>query len=174
MALFRTPADVSVRPAVPGDERAVARVQVAAWQATLGSRLGPALARIDVTEVESRWAPAVARPPAGHRVLVACDGPSVVGFAAIGPGDGAGAGELLALEVDPPAQRGGHGSRLLAAAVDTLRADGARSIGTWVLGSDEARERFLGAAGLGRDGSERTLATGPEGPVVERHWVAEI
>ena len=34
------------------------------------------------------------------------------------PGDG----ELLALEVDPDQQREGHGSRLLAAAVDTARA----------------------------------------------------
>lgn len=193
MALFRDPADVSVRPATPEDEAAVTRVQLRAWRASHADVLGAgALESIDVLAVRARWAEAIGSPPSpAHRVLVACDGPRVVGFAATAPGgtgaaDEPGAGgrddaaapapgvEVLALEVDPDHQRGGHGSRLLAACVDLARGDGARWVSTWVLDGDPARERFLAGSGLGPDGGERTLAAGPTGAVRESRWVAEI
>ncbi|MCA5893209.1 GNAT family N-acetyltransferase [Isoptericola sp. NEAU-Y5] len=169
MALFRESADVSVRPAVPGDETPMTAVQVAAWRATHETALGDGVVdALDVDAMRDRWASAITAPPAqGFAVLVALAGPVVVGFAAVGPG------QILALEVDPDHQRGGHGSRLLAAAVDRLRTDGADRVVTWVLDDDTARERFLDAAGLGPDGMERVLATGVR-DVVERRWSAEI
>jgi GNAT superfamily N-acetyltransferase len=169
VALFREPSDVSVRPAVPGDEEAVTRVQVRAWRDTHSSALGDDVVdALDVATMRERWAAAIASPPGpGFAVLVALDGPDVVGFAAVTPG------QLLALEVDPDRQRGGHGSRLLSAAVDRLRADGATEVVTWVLDDDTARERFLASAGLGPDGRERVLATGAR-DVVERRWSAAI
>ena len=54
------------------------------------------------------------------------------------------------------------------------RAQGTGSISTWVLEGDAAREQFLSGAGLGPDGTARTLAAGPERDVVERRWYAEI
>nr|WP_129336856.1 GNAT family N-acetyltransferase [Cellulomonas endophytica] len=185
-------ADVSVRPAVPGDERALARVQVAAWRGTHTEVLGPdVLDRLDETAMTEQWAAAVTAPPAGgYRVLVACDGPRVVGLVSLGlvpdepgpegpPGRGAPGGVLLALEVDPGHRRAGHGSRLLAAAVDTLRTDGADQVHTWVLDGDEGRRAFLRGAGLGPQGVRRTLATGtgPDGAprtVREERWAATI
>lgn len=169
MALFRESADVSVRPAVAGDETPMTAVQVAAWRATHETALGDGVVdALDIGAMRERWAQAITAPPApGFAVLVALTGPTVVGFAAVGPG------QLLALEVDPDHQRGGHGSRLLAAAVDRLRTDGAERVVTWVLDDDSARERFLDAAGLGPDGTERVLATGVR-EVVERRWSAEI
>ncbi|PFG42790.1 L-amino acid N-acyltransferase YncA [Isoptericola jiangsuensis] len=168
MALFRETADVSVRPAVPGDEDAVTRVQVDAWRATHAEVLGGATDLLDVDVMRDRWRDAIVAPPGpGFAVLVALDGPRVVGFAAVGPG------QLLALEVDPGARRSGHGSRLLAAAVDRLRTDGAQDVVTWVLDGDVARERFLGESGLGPDGTERALATGVR-DVVERRWSAAV
>lgn len=174
MALFSSSdgasADVSVRPAVPGDEDAVTRVQLAAWR---GARaLGDGVVDlVDPDAVRRRWRDAVTAPPGpGFAVLVALAGPAVVGFAAVAPGT------LLALEVDPEHRRGGHGSRLLAAAVDRLRADGADEMVTWVLEGDDGRERFLGEAGLGPDGTERALAVGMDEDgvrsVVERRWSA--
>ena len=174
MALFREQADVSVRPAVIGDEQAIADIQLLAWRETHAELLGKdVLAALDRDSFAARWKTAILAPPGpGHRVLVACDGPRVVGFVAVRPlGDSA--GEVLALEVGSVAQRGGHGSRLLAAAVDLLREDGIVQVGTWVLDGDSAREQFLSAAGLGPDGVERALATGVR-EVVERRWVAEI
>ncbi len=173
MGLFRDTADVSVRPAVPGDDAAITRIQLRAWRLSHARALGEeVLESLDAAAVRQQWAGAVEAPPSpAHRVLVACDGPRVVGFAATAPGDG-GDTEVLALEVDPDHQKGGHGSRLLAACVDLAREDGATSVSTWVLDDDPAREQFLAGSGLGPDGTERPLTAA--GGLVERRWVAEI
>ncbi|HUX69402.1 MAG TPA: GNAT family N-acetyltransferase [Cellulomonadaceae bacterium] len=181
MALFREQADVSVRPAVAGDEQPIADIQLEAWRTAHADVLGePVLTSLDRDAFAAGWNTAISAPPGpGHRVLVACDGPHVVGFVAIrplhddGPDASSTAGEVVALEVLPSAQRGGHGSRLLAAAVDLLREDGLVHVATWVLDGDTAREQFLTDAGLGPDGAARALATGIR-EVVERRWVAEI
>ncbi|GCE77079.1 GNAT family N-acetyltransferase [Cellulomonas biazotea] len=181
-------ADVSVRPAVAGDEARIARIQLAAWRHAHLDALGAdALALVDEGTVRAQWAAAVTSPPAGgYHVLVACDGPAVVGFASVAPvpppaddPTAAPGGVVLALEVEPVRQRQGHGSRLLAAAVDLLRADGADQLLTWVLDGDPAREEFLTSCGLGPDGASRALASGhddagQEREVVERRWSASI
>ncbi|MBL0886509.1 GNAT family N-acetyltransferase [Myceligenerans indicum] len=169
MTLFRDLADVSVRPAVPGDEAAVTAIQLGAWRATHDTALGEdVMERLDAELMRERWKAAIETAPGpGFAVLVALDGPDLVGFAAVAPG------QVMSLEVAPAHRRAGHGSRLLAAAVDRLRADGAREVTTWVLDGDTARERFLADCGLGADGTERTLATGPRN-VVERRWSASI
>ena len=179
-------ADVSVRPAVPGDETRIAAIQLAAWRAVHADVLGEVvLDSLDEEAFVHQWRQAVTSPPgAGYHVLVACDGPRVVGVASVAPVPPpdplqAPGGVVLALEGDPADQRAGHGSRLLAAAVDLLRADGADQVQTWVVDGDDAREQFLAGAGLGPDGRTRRLATGP-GPddeayvVSESRWYAEI
>ena len=100
------------------------------------------------------WRQSLASPPQGvYRLLAACAGDQVVGFASIGPSQDPDAspetGELSALGVHPDARRVGHGSRLLNAVVDTLRGAGATRMHTWVLASDEATRGFLLAGGLG-------------------------
>ena len=178
MALFREQADVSVRPATPEDEAAIARVQLRAWRASHAGLLGAdVLEQLDVQAVRAQWERAITAPPsASHRVLVACDGPRVVGFAASAPVEHG--IEVVALEVDPDHQRGGHGSRLLTACVDLAREHGAVHLQTWVLDDDAAREQFLAAAGLGPDGARRELGVGADGDgtrtVTEHRWVAEI
>jgi len=188
MALFAESADVSVRPAVPGDELAIASIQLAAWHSAHADLLGAdVLAGLDGAQFAERWARAITTPPAGgYRVLVAMDGPSLVGFASVAPLPApedapldAPGGEVLALEVAPASQRLGHGSRLLAAAVDLLREDGAGHVQAWVLDGDVARARFLAAAGLAADDAVRVLATGmgPDGgtrSVSEHRWSAQI
>lgn len=183
MGLFHETADVSVRPATPGDEAPITRVQLRAWRHSHTDVLGAeVLELLDAAAVRDRWAAAIAAPPSpAHRVLVACDGPFVVGFAACvpvaadRPGGAAGGVEMASLEVDPDHQRGGHGSRLLAACVDLARADGAHHLLTWVLDGDPAREQFLAGAGLGPDGARRDLAVAPDGTAVsEQRWSAEI
>lgn len=176
--LFRESADVSVRPAVADDDAAITRIQVRAWRLSHAEALGSdVLEALDVAAMRARWGEAIQAPPSpGHRVLVACEGARVVGFAATFPV--AGGVEILALEVDPDHQRGGHGSRLLMACVDLARQDGAAHVQTWVLAGDPARERFLGSAGLGPDGAERELGQRASAAgltaVIESRWVAEI
>ena len=175
MALFHDQADVSVRPAIPGDELAMVAVQLRAWRSGLGEIVPELLERLDVPAMTAQWAAAIAAPPtASHRVLVALDGARVVGLAAILPvDDGV---EIMALEVEPEHRRGGHGSRLLAACVDLARQDDAEHVSTWVLQGDEHRRQFLGSAGLGPDGATRTLveADDEHASLVEHRWFAEI
>jgi ribosomal protein S18 acetylase RimI-like enzyme len=175
MALFSEHADVSVRPATDEDAAAITRVQLRAWRAGHAASLGgEALEHVDVAAVRDAWASAVAAPPSpAHRVLVACDGPRVIGFAASAP-TGEGGVEVVALEVDPDHQRGGHGSRLLTACVDLARADGATTLQTWVLDDDEGRARFLDESGLAPDGTRRDLEVEASRSVTERRWAAEL
>lgn len=177
--------DVSVRPAVPGDEHAIATVQLAAWRATHAEVLGAeVLDAIDPDRLTEQWASAIAAPPGrGYRVLVAMHGARLVGFASVVPvtappesGDDTPGGEILALEVDPAERRVGHGSRLLTAVVDLLREeDRATSVQTWVIAGDAVREQFLGSAGLGDVGATRTLGTDDDPREVTEHlWGASI
>lgn len=175
MSLFYDHADVSVRPAIPGDEIAVTAVQLRAWRSGIGELVPDLVERLDVPAMTAQWAAAITSPPTpGHRVLVALDGARVVGLAAVVPvTDGV---EVTALEVEPDHRRGGHGSRLLAACVDLGRQDGAAHVMTWALDDDAVRATFLDSAGLGRDGASRTLVEGGAGQqeLVERRWFAEI
>jgi ribosomal protein S18 acetylase RimI-like enzyme len=92
-------------------------------------------------------------------LLVGCAGEQVVGFTAVGPSPDPDAsdtsGEVLALGVHPDARRSGHGSRLLNAAVDTLRGKGFHSMSVWLLARDEDTRAFLTTAGLSPDGAYR-------------------
>jgi GNAT superfamily N-acetyltransferase len=191
MALLRmadgTAPDVSIRPAQRGDEAAITRIQLASWRVAPG--LGDEVVDlVDSAAVTARWFEAIDAPPGpGFAVFVALDGTapddtsldgtvldaaavesSIAGFAAVSPG------QVLALEVDPARRRRGHGSRLLTAAVERLRADGAGTITTWLLDADTARERFFTQSGLGPDGPRRTLITSADGArtLTEHRWSA--
>lgn len=147
-------ADASVRTASAGDIEAIGAVHARAWRAAYVDLL-PAgvLAALDPAALSRSWATAVTDPPtARHRVVVACAGPTVVGFAAVDP-----EGELVALLVDPAHQRRGHGSRLLSAVVDHLRQVGADVLVAWCPLADTVRRTFLTSAGLGPDGAFREL-----------------
>lgn len=154
-------ADASVRPARDADVAAVGAVHSRSWRAAYAATLpADVLAALDPEALGAAWHTAVADPPSpAHRVLVACSGPTVVGFVATAPlpDDGSRA-DVVALHVDPAHQRRGHGSRLLAAAVDLARGDGATGLTAWCPASDAARRAFLVSAGMGPDGAWRDLA----------------
>lgn len=156
-------ADVSVRPARPSDARDVARVQLSTWRTAYGDLLPAAVLDLPEDDVAAAWVAATGAPPSPrHRVLVALERDAVVGFAASTPSDDvAGAAELSALLVEPRWGRRGHGSRLLAALVDSWRADGVGLAVAWVWERDPALRGLLTAAGWGPDGAARGLDTGP-------------
>jgi GNAT superfamily N-acetyltransferase len=159
--LAGTAADVSVRPARPGDVPAIAAVQARAWRAAYADLLDPGtLDRLTPEALAGPWREAVTQPPSPrHAVLVALADDLVVGFAAAAPSEdadaGADDGELVALAVDPAHQHAGHGSRLLAAAADHLRDAGLRSVAAWTPAGDAPRRAFLASAGLREDGATR-------------------
>lgn len=159
-----------VRPARPGDEAAIGRIQVDAWVAALGERLGRRRHdAFDREAVIAGWAQALTSPPsAGHQVFVATVEDTIVGFVAVAPPR-----DLVALEVDPAKRRRGHGSRLLAAAVDHLRAHGGTEMRIWALANDRIRSEYLQGAGFGEAGKTRELE-GPGISIPEKLWHASI
>jgi GNAT superfamily N-acetyltransferase len=106
-------------------------------------------------------------------VLVATEGDRLVGFAAVGPSeeeDGRpGDAAVAALLVEPRWGRRGHGSRLLAAAVDFLRQDGTTRLVAWIPDGDRASTAFYESAGWGPDGRARLLEA-DGGSVRETRW----
>ena len=163
-------ADVSVRPAGPADVADIARIQVTTWQHGYAD-IVPAVVLESVTEANATaaWTEAVASPPTPHHhVLVALEQQWVVGFVAVAPADElqpddpepdttVAVGPLL---VEPRWGRRGHGSRLMAAAVDTARADGMTRAVCWIPEGDTVSREFLIGAGWAPDGLARALDTG--------------
>jgi ribosomal protein S18 acetylase RimI-like enzyme len=156
----------SVRLALPGEARQIAEVQRRSWAATADADVAAALlATVDADAMAAAWEGAVRRPPeARFRILVAVEASRVAGFAVTRPGsdpdaEPAGDGAVEELTVDPVARRRGHGSRLLNACADTLRADGFRQATIWVASRDDELRRFLTAAGWAADGAHREIGS---------------
>lgn len=163
-------ADVSVRPARPEDVAEIARIQVETWRTAYGTVLPqPVLDGLSVDAAAAAWAQAVQAPPTPrHHVLVAQEQHWTVGFAALGPADDLEDGDpepattvaLGPVLVEPRWGRRGHGSRLLAAAVDHARGDGMTRAIVWVPEDDKASQDFFTGAGWAPDGLARALDTG--------------
>ncbi len=165
-------ADVSCRIAWADDAPAIAAVQVRAWRAGYVDVL-PAdlLAGMDVDEYAAAWRTSLSSPPdARNRAVIALERNLVTGFALTGPAtdpdcDPIADGELTELTVDPHKRTLGHGSRLLQACVDTLKADRFTRAVTWLAATDDHTRAFLTAAGWGADGAHRTLDLTGDGSV---------
>ncbi|MGV8910163.1 MAG: GNAT family N-acetyltransferase [Propionicimonas sp.] len=161
----------SVRLALPAEAASIAALQRRGWTQTLPKDVGDeVLASVDLATMTDRWEQAILRPPlAQFRVLVALGDERVVGFAAVGPSDDpdAEAGEdglIAEFVVDPQAQHRGHGSRLLNACIDTMRADSFGRASWWVHATDDALRTFLTEAGWAADGAHTEVALSEGGP----------
>lgn len=161
---------LTVRPATSADADAIGAVQSRSWRLAYADLL-PAEVLADLTPVAlaEPWRRAISSPPSPrHRVLVAVADDLVVGFLAL---TGI---EIAALVVDPFHQRQGHGSRLLAAAVDLLRETGARRVQAWVPEPDTALLAFLASAGIAADGARRSYQGEDGRAVTELRTAAEL
>ena len=166
-------ADVSVRVGWADDASGIAGVQVAAWREQYADLLpADVLAGLDADQFAGAWHQSLVRPAdARNRVLVALERNTVRGFAVTGPSvdpdsDPVADGEVGELVVDPRHTRQGHGSRLLHACVDTLRADRFTRATTWLPTTDDVLRRFLTEAGWEADGAHRELDLHGDGSVL--------
>ncbi len=157
-------ADVSVRVGWADDAAGIAEVQVRAWRTTYDEMLpGEVLDAIDPGEFAAAWHESLNKPKdARNRVLVALERNSIRGFAITGPSpdpdvDPIAEGEISEFTVDPGHTRQGHGSRLLQACADTLRADRFNRALTWLNSTDDALRAFVTEAGWAPDGASREL-----------------
>jgi GNAT superfamily N-acetyltransferase len=169
----RPSADVSVRVGWAADAQGIATVQVKAWRRELGDLLpDEVLATMDADQFAASWQASMSTPQdARNRVLVALERNTLRGFAVTTPSpdpdsDPIADGEVVELVVDPDHRRGGHGSRLLHACVDTLRADKFVRATCWVNTADDVRRRFLAESGWAPDGAHRELDLYGDGSIV--------
>lgn len=156
----------SVRLALPAEASSIASLQRRSWSVRLPESVARTmLAEVDVQQMVDAWDSAITRPPqARFRVLVAVADRRVVGFATTVPSpdpDAQSGRDALIDEfaVDPTAQRRGHGSRLLHACADTMRADGFSRATWWVAATDDVLRAFLTDSGWAADGGWREIGT---------------
>jgi GNAT superfamily N-acetyltransferase len=143
-----------IRPAAPEDAEAVARVQIASWQAAYKHLFRrEQLGAIPLDERTSFWA---RFPP----IVAEVEG-KVVGFVAVGNG------ELYAIYVDPRHWGTGIGRELLHAGESRLRELGHSSAFLWVFEDNPRARRFYEAADWSTDGATKDAELfGMAGPVV--------
>lgn len=156
----------TVRLALVSDAVRVADIQRRSWAADLPTSLAEQALSVSRDEAAGLWATAIDRPPlAQFRVLVAVGQAGVAcGFAAVGPSpdpDADPATDALIAEftIDPDSRRQGHGSRLLNAVVETLRADGFTTATWWMSTTSDQLRTFVQASGWEPDGAHRQIGT---------------
>ena len=165
-------ADVSVRIGWADDAAGIAEVQVRAWRAAYGGLLpDEILDAMDRRDFAAAWHASLNSPKdARNRVLVALERNSIRGFAITGPSsdpdtDPISEGEVAEFTVDPEQTRHGHGSRLLQACADTLRADRFARAVMWVNSTADILRAFVSEGGWAADGAHRELDLRGDGSV---------
>jgi GNAT superfamily N-acetyltransferase len=140
-----------IRPATPDDARALAELQVRAWQWAYGDFLAePDMPT--VAEREARWR---ADGRTDTTAVWDQDG-RIVALVSAGPardeGVAEGIGELYALYVDPPAQGAGVGGALHEHALGELRRAGFARAMLWVFADNGHGRAFYESRGWRPDG----------------------
>jgi ribosomal protein S18 acetylase RimI-like enzyme len=134
-----------IRPALPGDEAAVAGVHVRSWQVGYRGMMPDAyLETLRPEERAQRYSFGEADPHKPATLLALADD-VICGFATIMPSPDVGSlgkGELAALYVDPECWGRGLGAMLLAEARARLATRGFGSAVLWVLAGNTRAQRF--------------------------------
>ena len=133
----------------------IADVQVRAWRKEYADLLpDELLVAMDPEDFAAAWHGSLTKPKdARNRVLVALERNAVRGFAVTAPAsdpdtDPVADGEIVELTVDPEHGREGHGSRLVQACAETLKADRFTRALVWLASTDDVRRAFLTEAGF--------------------------
>ena len=153
-----------VRPAVPHDAAAIARLHIRSWQVGYRGQLPETLLDAldaDLERRTARWQHFISEAKAHGQVqLVAEVDGRVVGFVTFGqsedePRDPS-VGEVYAIYVDPDEWDRGYGRALFTAAVRGLADAGFGAAMLWVLETNARARRFYESAGWLTDGAAKT------------------
>ncbi len=161
-----------IRPAVPGDARDLAEVQVRTWEeAYRGIVPDELIDRRDVAARERVWRDILAGDTLTS--VAEADG-EVVGFISVGATrepDLPFSGELFAIYLRAAHWGGGLGSELMLAGERQLRELGYSHATLWVLRDNPRARRFYEKHGWGFDGSEKGY---PGTDLVEVRYAREL
>jgi GNAT superfamily N-acetyltransferase len=141
----------AIRPAVPEDAPAIARVHIESWRTTYkGIFPQDLLDGLSIEDRASSWSDALAKPPARFVTLVGCDETGQVVAFASGGAERTGRlgcdGELQAIYLLKGVQRQGLGTLLIRHFARDLQSMGFNSMAVWVLARNPSR-RFYEALG---------------------------
>lgn len=154
---------MNVRPAVPDDAMAVARVHVRAWQAAYRGVMTAAYLEALQPQEWARRYEFTGLDPAKPRTLVALEADTILGFATYSLArdeEARGCGELCALYVEPDCWGRGIGRALVSAVRDELYQRGIRRAVLWVVAGNARAERFYRGDGWLPDGMQRVRQIG--------------
>ncbi|MGH8160887.1 MAG: GNAT family N-acetyltransferase [Gammaproteobacteria bacterium] len=149
---------MNIRPAVPDDAMAVARVHVRAWQVAYRGLMPDEYLDALSPEDRARRYDFTGLDPTRPKSLVAVDEDAILGFATVSAArdeDAAGEGELCALYVEPDWWGRGVGRALGPAARSELYGLGFRKAMLWVVSGNARAQRFYQADGWTPDGLHR-------------------
>lgn len=147
---------MQIRPALPADAEAIARVHAASWQTTYAGIIPDAVLarRSDPARRLAQWQRILNDPQTAEGVFVAeDDAGALIGFASCGPtrsgADDAARypGELYAIYLLQTAQRRGEGRALVRAVAGRLAAQGMHAMLVWVLADNPARQFYAALGG---------------------------
>jgi ribosomal protein S18 acetylase RimI-like enzyme len=157
---------VHIRPALPEDIPALARVHVATWQAAYrGIIPDEQLDSLSIPESEETWRGNVRRP--GRTNLVAEAEGQIVGFVAFGPTrsrdlDPSTIGEIYGIYLEPSVWRRGYGRALMGEALRQLAAAGFAEVMLWTWEINEPARNFYERLGFVSDAAVVSDRFGPE------------
>ena len=169
---------MQIRPALPGDAPAIARVHVRSWQAAYRDIFPDHyLDTLDVDDRARRWESTLQEPlsPTSTTLLATAADGVVAGFAHLAPTrdtdtdtdtDTGPTAEIAAIYVSPEAWSTGVGRELMKAALAVLSASPYTQATLWVLAENRRARRFYERAGWSADGTTRSAVIA-DTPVTE-------
>jgi ribosomal protein S18 acetylase RimI-like enzyme len=153
-----------IRPAIPQDAEAIARLHIASWQATYTMELPQAfLTGQDLAARSAHWR---SRIDKGTHVLLAEEDEALVGFVAFGSAHAPDSAsnrdwEIHNLHVHPARHNQGIGGVLFQKAASIGRQHGAPVLRLWVVRTNTSARKFYERLGMHLDGTEQEHTVAP-------------
>lgn len=170
--------EVIVRQAEPGDEAAIARVQVAAWQAAYAPFFGDEFLRsLSIEHKQETWRDALTHPGRGRYRVAEADH-RVQGFAVFGPARDDDldetASELVALNIHPDCWRLKLGTALLDAVLQRVAAERYKTLHLWVIEGNAPAIKLYEKSGFTYSGMSKAQRKHSGRPVIELRYAKAL
>ena len=150
---------LSLRVAEPADGEAIARIQLASWEATYGHLNRAMVDGLDLVRTAANWARAAEDPAC--RLGLAESGGTPIGCSLSGPAETGPDGELHAIYILPNMQRLGAGRLLVTDALSRLAAAGFTECILWVADANTNAQGFYRHLGFRADAAHDTWRSLP-------------